>query len=148
MARRILVARKQPRSQSSNANLLAKRVDSQIREWHLSDLARCLRIRNPEVNPVWRNASSAVSRGPRDSPNRREIPNDGRRYAFPQQSKRRQNDFRLDGSIVRDTRGYPNGKSTNKARGGATRPVISFRSVTEAVGMPTFSMMLWISPTD
>jgi hypothetical protein len=41
MARRILGARKQPRSQSRDANLLAKRVASQIRERYLSYPVSC-----------------------------------------------------------------------------------------------------------
>jgi hypothetical protein len=38
--------------------------------------------------------------------------------------------------------GNPNGRSTNSARGGATRPVISASSVIDTVGIPVFSMML------
>ncbi len=45
-------------------------------------------------------------------------------------------------------KGYPNGRSTIRARGGLTRRVTSGSSVTETVGIPDFSMILCTSPTD
>jgi len=45
-------------------------------------------------------------------------------------------------------RGNPKGRSTASARGGRTRRVTSASNVIETVGIPLFSMMLCISPTD
>ncbi len=53
-----------------------------------------------------------------------------------------------NGALRGSPKGYPNGRSTAKARGGCTRSVTSRSKVIDTVGIPDFSIALWTSPTD